>query len=97
MSSNFTASDMRTGLTMPIKLRHIMERPPTGQSVAFSKLAELITTNFVAKKAAKENQAPPCKPTKEGKNIRINSLKQPSLRPPSLPHHPQQQCFTEFF
>lgn len=88
---------MRTGLTMPIKLRQIMERPRTGQNIAFSKLAELITSNFVARKASKENQAPPCKRTREVKNIRINSLKQPSLRPPSLRHHPQQQCFTEFF
>jgi hypothetical protein len=95
MSSNFTASNLRTGLTIPIKLRQIMERPPTGQgqSVAFHKLAELITSNFVARKASKENQPLP-KP-KEGKNIRINSLKQPSLRPASIPH--QHQCFTEFF
>jgi hypothetical protein len=95
MSSNFTSSEMRTGLTMPIKLRNIIERPPTGQNMAFNKLAELITCNFVARKANKENKEQP-KPLKEPKNIRINSIKQPSLaRPKSIQH--EQQCFTEFF
>lgn len=95
MSSNFTASDLRTGLTMPIKLRNIIERPATGQNMAFNKLAELITCNFVAGKGDKENKERK-RLSKESKNIRINSIKQPSLpRPKSIQH--QQQCFKEFF
>jgi hypothetical protein len=92
MSSNFTLSEMHTGMTMPIKLRNIIERPPTGQNMAFTKLAELISCNFVVRKANKENKDQ-FKAVKDSKNIRINSIKQPSLvRPKSIQH--QQQCFT---
>ena len=51
MSSNFSLNDLGIGLTMPIKLKNIIERPRTGQPLAFNKLAEILSSNFVKKKA----------------------------------------------
>ncbi len=59
MSSNFSLNDLGIGLTMPIKLKNIIERPRTGQPLAFNKLAEILSSNFVKKKqqANKENRS----------------------------------------
>jgi hypothetical protein len=50
MSSNIPMKDLKIGMTMPIKLKRRIERPATGQSIAFNKLAKLISFNFVARK-----------------------------------------------
>jgi hypothetical protein len=43
---------------MPIKLKNIIERPRTGQPLAFNKLAEILSSNFVKKKQSnKENRS----------------------------------------
>ncbi len=59
MSSNFSLNDLGIGLTMPIKLKNIIERPRTGQPLAFNKLAEILSSNFVKKKQQgnKENRS----------------------------------------
>lgn len=93
MSSNFAAvGDLAHARSLPIKLRNIIERPRTGQFHAFSRLAELISSNF--RPACKENK--PAFTVKENKNARISSVKQPCTKP-QKGRQLEQQCFTEFF
>ena len=54
----FSLNDLGIGLTIPIKLKNIIERPRTGQPLAFNKLAEILSSNFVKKKQSnKENRS----------------------------------------
>lgn len=80
MSSNFSLNDLGIGLTMPIKLKNIIERPRTGQPLAFNKLAEILSSNFLKKKQSnKENRCEKSQKhtfiIRESKNMRICSLK----------------------
>ena len=78
MSSNFAAvSDLSNGRSLPIKLRNIIERPKTGQFHAFSRLAELISSNF---HPANRDNKTAVSNIKDNKNARISSVKQPTAK-----------------
>lgn len=78
MSSNFAAvSDLSNGRSLPIKLRNIIDRPKTGQFHAFSRLAELISSNF--QPASRDNKQTAFT-IKDNKNARISSVKQPCVK-----------------
>jgi hypothetical protein len=56
MSSNYSISQLAMGLTMPIKMRNIIDRPKSGQTLAFNQLlAHIVDENMYAKDTNKEN------------------------------------------
>jgi hypothetical protein len=60
MSSNYSISQLAMGLTMPIKMRNIIDRPKSGQLLAFNQLlAHIVDEKMYAKDTNKENTSDP--------------------------------------